>query len=476
MKHLIRMAATATALLALSGASTGCSLLAAAGNPAAIWAISDPADLQVVVRRADAALITTAEVNRLLTTTPAGKDTPWVASVSPDPKEAAADIQALKRDPDYAITKARVVAVEVWMRTLPSVNADSGEHESLLAAIDENLANAYQAIGQKQVEIASLKAQIENEKQAGSADGVTPTDKKIHDDEVKTLEKKVDDAESAVDPLKKTFLGQVKDACAKLRSEDKARYAPAVASLLLALDDADMANSAAALKYPLVIKGLPDALKKVAPNIAMDVVEERTGTRPNLQNVKVSVSVSGGSPTITLDGLGNVGGLKPEDITSETVKRSIAWFKHALTLLGTISTTKDKLTFERQTLTEMQAAFAPAAPSLVAVKVPAFDSPEVAQAAPAKLLTLAGMKYARLSGAQPAAGAKAAPATGSEAGKKVELKGTVDVAGLQNAARKPTGAAADKKEADRKDAEKKPGAAESKPGSKPAAKDPPKKK
>jgi hypothetical protein len=410
VKHVVT-AAVATFALSLT---TGCSLLAAAGNPAAIWAINDPANLQVVVRRADAALITTAEVNRLLTATPAGKDTPWIASVSPDPKEAAADIRALKNDPDYATTKARVVAVEVWMRTLPNVSAESGEHPSLLAAIDQSLADSYLAIGLKQAEIGSLKAQIETEKQAASADGVSPADKKSHEDKVDALKKQVDDADAAVDPLKKKFLGQIKDACAKLSNEDKARYAPAVANLLLALDDADVANSAAALKYPLVIKGLPDALKKVAPAMAMDVVEEQTGSRPNLANVKVNVSVSGGSPTITLDGLGDVGGLKPDDVVKETVRRSVAWFTHTLTLLATISTTKEKLTFERQTLNEMQAAFAPAAPSVVAVKIPAFDSPEVSKAAPAKLLSFAGMKHARASGGGPAEGAKTLAATKSE--------------------------------------------------------------
>ena len=135
--------------LALSS-TTGCALL----NPGAAWAINDPASLQVVVRRADAAQATTAEVNRLLTATPAGKDTDWVGNVSPDPKEAAADIKALQADPDYAKTKARVVAAEVWMRTLPNVTAAAGEHPNLLAAIDQSLADAYADIGTKQAEIA----------------------------------------------------------------------------------------------------------------------------------------------------------------------------------------------------------------------------------------------------------------------------------------------------------------------------------
>jgi hypothetical protein len=124
---------------------------------------------------------------------------------------------------------------------------------------------------------------------------------------------------------------------------------------------------------------------------------------------------------VTLDGLGDLGALKPEDVVKETQKRSIAWFTHTLTLLATISTTKDKLSFERATLKEMQAAFAPAAPSLVVVKVPAFDSPDVAKATPAKLASFAGMKHAKASGGTPTSSAKTA---GGEAVAEVKADST----------------------------------------------------
>jgi hypothetical protein len=460
----IRTASVALATVLLSF-TTGCSLLAAAGNPGAFWAVNDPATLQVVVRRADAALITTAEVNRLMTATPAGKDTAWVGAISPDPKEAVADIKALQNDPDYSATKARVVAAEVWIRTLPNVGAATGEHPSLLAAIDQGLADSYAAIGTKLAQMASLKAQIEAEKAAASADGVTPTDKKLHEDQQKKLDKQVDEADSAVEPLKKAFLGQIKDACAKLPSEDKARYAAAVGSLLQALDDADMANSAAALKYPLVIKGLPDALKKVVPSIAMDIVEEQTGVRPNPANLKVNVTVSGGTPSVTIDGLGDVGALKPADVVKQTTTRSIAWFTHTLTLLATISMTKDKLSFERATLSQMQAAFAPAAPALVVVKIPAFDSPDIAKAAPAKLVSFAGMKHAKLSGGGPEAAAKTPAAPAPVVEEKVEVKAPAEAAGEKIAGEKAGGD---------KTGEAKAG--EKKAGVKPAAKGKPTKK
>jgi hypothetical protein len=408
MNHFIRRAPFALAI-ALLPTLTGCGLLAAVGNPGAFWAINDPANLQIVVRRADSALITAAEVNRLLTATPAGPDTPWIASVSPDPAEAAADIKALQNDPDYSVTKARVVAAEVWIRTLANVGATQGEHPSLLAAIDQGLADAYTAIGLKQAEIGSLKAQIELEKTAAGADGVSPADKKAHEDQAKALEKQADDDDAAVGPLRTKFLGEVKDACAKLPTADKARYAPAVASLLLALDDADMANSAAALKFPLVIKGLPDALKKVVPNIAMQIIEEQTGVRPNLTNLKVGITMNGGTPSVTVDGLGDIGALNPVEVVKLTITRSVAWFTHTLTLLATISTTKDRINFERETLSEMQAAFAPAAPGLVVVKIPAYDSPDVTKATPAKSVSLVTLKREKAHGGADGARADAKP-------------------------------------------------------------------
>ncbi len=405
--------------LALSS-TTGCALL----NPGAAWAINDPASLQVVVRRADAAQATTAEVNRLLTATPAGKDTDWVGNVSPDPKEAAADIKALQADPDYAKTKARVVAAEVWMRTLPNVTAAAGEHPNLLAAIDQSLADAYADIGTKQAEIANLNGQLETEKAAADAKDVSPADKKTHQDAAAALQKQIDDAEKAVDPLKKTFLGKIHDAAAKLSPDDQKRYAPAVGSLLQALSDASMSNTAALIEYPMKIKTLGDALKSVIPSIAGDVVEEQTGVRPNLANLKVNVDIKGSDVSVSLDGLGDLGNLKPADVVAETTKRSIHWFTHTLTLLGTIASTNSSLTFEREVLSQMQSAWASAAPTLVVVKIPSFDSPEVMSATPAASVSLAARVHAKSVAAAPkvAAPAEVAVTAATVPGKKPDPK------------------------------------------------------
>ena len=219
------------------------------------------------------------------------------------------------------------------------------------------------------------------------------------------------------------ILGQVKDACAKLSPDDQKRYAPAVGSLLQALADADISNSAALLKYPIVIKTLPDALKTVIPSIAADVVEEQTGVRPVLANTKVKIDISGSSVTIGIDGLGDVGNLSVADVITETTKRSVHWFTHTLTLLGTISNTKDTLTFEREVLNQMASAFAPAAPSIVVVKIPAFDSPEVTAAVAAPSISLAAGIHAKVAAKVAAtAAANAKTAKADPPGKKGAAK------------------------------------------------------
>src|SRR5208337_4707243 len=97
---------------------TGCGLLGAMANPKVAWAIQDPAPMTVVVRRADAADATAQQVDRLLTATPASPDSPWLKNVGPTPDYAAQDLKALTQDPLYMQSHARVVAAEVWLRTL----------------------------------------------------------------------------------------------------------------------------------------------------------------------------------------------------------------------------------------------------------------------------------------------------------------------------------------------------------------------
>jgi hypothetical protein len=146
--------------------TTGCGMLGAMANPKVAWAIQDPAPMSVVVRRADVAQATAAEVERLMTKTPISNDSAWLAQVGPDPKDAAAELKALTQDPMYMKSKARVVSAEVWIRTLPAIQNSSGDKPNLLAAIDPALGDSYAEIMSKKVEIAGEKALIDAENTA----------------------------------------------------------------------------------------------------------------------------------------------------------------------------------------------------------------------------------------------------------------------------------------------------------------------
>ena len=105
---------------------SGCGLLSAAANPKVAWAINDPAPMTVVVRRADAAEKTATEVDRLLAQTPADGDAAWVQKTAPDQAEAQTfEDDLATNNPLYRDSHARVVAAEVWVKTLSSIKPAS---------------------------------------------------------------------------------------------------------------------------------------------------------------------------------------------------------------------------------------------------------------------------------------------------------------------------------------------------------------
>lgn len=376
--------------LALS-ATTGCSLLSAAGNTKVLWAINEPAPMYVVVRRADIAAVTTKEVDRLLTATPTGADSTWMAQVGPDPKVAAGEMKAVSQDPLYASSHARVLAAEVWIRTLPAVQSTGGDKPNLLAAIDPSLGDSYASIMAKKQEIATLEAKVDEEKAAAGADGVSAEDKKAHNDAADKAKADESKAKDEVDPLAKKFLASVKDTAAKVPADQQAKFAPAVANLLQALDDADLANSAAAVRYPLAFPKSPgklmDEVKAAVPYIVADIIEEKTGVRPSFTKLDVQVTLAGGTVTVVLNGIGpnEMGQLNMADVTKETISRTTKWVAHATTLLGSVASTKEALSFEHDVLAGLQAGFAPppSGGATFLVRIPAPDSAEVMAAVPA---------------------------------------------------------------------------------------------
>jgi hypothetical protein len=383
----LRLASTVSALFGLLFIMTGCGALGAMANPKVAWAIQDPAPMSVVVRRADAAEATAKQVDRILTATPASPDAGWLETVGPKPEDAAGEVKAIKSEPMYAKSHARVVPAEVWARTLADIHSPSGSSPNLLAIISSDLAGAYAAISAKEADIADAKAQIETERAAKDAKDASDEDKKEHDRNIDELKKKVSGLEDEVDPLRKKFLAAAKDAAQKAAPNARDAVGPVLVNLRQAVDDASIADGAAAVRYPLALRSLPDSVLEVVPVIVADIVEEQTGSRPIMNGFKPDVKLDGMDVKLTLNGLSpdDLGKLSLGDLTTEAISRTKKWVVHAVTLIAAVSSTKDSLSFEQDTLDALLEGFAANGwKRTAAATIPGGDDAKVASATAAK--------------------------------------------------------------------------------------------
>jgi flagellar motility protein MotE (MotC chaperone) len=383
----LRIAAGIGALSGLLSLMTGCGALSAMANPKVAWAIQDPAPMSVVVRRADAAEATAKQVDRILTATPASADADWLKAVGPKIEDAAGEVKALKSEPMYAKSHARVVPAEVWARTLGDIQSAGGGSPNLLSMISGDLAEAYAAVSAKEAELADVKAQIETEKAAKDAKDASEEDKKEHDKNIDELKEKLSKLEDEVDPLKKKFLEAAKTAAGKASGDTRKAVGPVLVNLRQAVDDASIADGAAAVRYPLALKSLPDSVLEVVPVIVADIVEEQTGNRPIMNGFKPDVKLDGMDVKLTLNGLGadDLGKLSMGDLTTEAISRTKKWVVHAVTLIGAVASTKDSLSFEQDTLDALLEGFTAGGwTKTAAATIPGGDDPKVASAAAAK--------------------------------------------------------------------------------------------
>ena len=383
----VRLAATISALFGLLFIMTGCGALGAMANPKVAWAIQDPAPMSVVVRRADAAEATAKQVDRILTATPASPDAGWLRTVGPKAEDAAGEVKAMKSEPMYAKSHARVVPAEVWARTLGDIHSTGGSSPNLLALVSSDLAEAYGAISAKEADIADAKAQIETEKAAKDAKDASDEEKKDHDKSIDELKAQVSKLEDEVDPLRKKFLTAAKDAAQKADASARDAVGPVLVNLRQAVDDASIADGAAAVRYPLALKSLPDSVLEVVPVIVADIVEEQTGSRPIMNGFKPDVKLDGMDVKLTLNGLGpdDLGKLSLGDLTTEAISRTKKWVIHAVTLIAAVSSTKDALSFEQDTLDALLEGFAANGwKKTAAATIPGGDDPKVASATAAK--------------------------------------------------------------------------------------------
>jgi prefoldin subunit 5 len=436
-----RVALSICALFGLLSLMTGCGVLSSVANPKVAWALNDPATMNVVVRRADAAESTAKQVDRILTSTPASPDSDWLKNVAPKPDDAAGELKALKDEPMYKTTHARVVTAEVWNRTLPDVQSTDGSSPNVLAMISGDLGDAYAAISAKETDIADLRAQIDAEKEARGAKDVSADDKKEHDKNIDELKKKLAKLEDDVGPLRKKFLDAAKEAAKSAPAAARDAVGPALVSLRQAVDDANIANGAAALRYPLALKSLPDSAKEMVPIIVADIIEEQTGHRPILSGFHPDVKLDGTDIKVTINGLepGDLGKLSLGDLTTQTLDRSKKWVVHVVTLLGTVSSTRETLSFEQDALDALLDGFAAGGWKRTDLaKLPAWDDPKVASAQ-ARVHTRggAGVAEAQAKGAKVGKSTKTAGATTPTADPKPGVK--TDKPGSKKPGSKATG-------------------------------------
>jgi hypothetical protein len=383
----LRLAASICALFGLLFIMTGCGALGAMANPKVAWAIQDPAPMSVVVRRADAAEATAKQVDRILTATPASPDADWLQKVGPKPEDAASEVKAIKGEPMYARSQARVVPAEVWARILGDIQSTGGSSPNLLAMISSDLGDAYAAVSAKEADIADARAQLETEKAAKDAKDVSEEDRKAHEKTIDELDERISKMEDEVDPLRKKFLEAAKAAAQKAQANTRDAVGPVLVNLRQAVDDASIADGAAAVRYPLALKSLPDSVMEVVPVIVADIVEEQTGKRPTMNGFKPDVKLDGLDVKLTLNGLSqdDLGNMSMGELTTEAISRTKKWVGHALAIIAAVSSTKDRLSFEEDTLDALLDGFTASGwKKTAAATIPSGDDPKVASATAAK--------------------------------------------------------------------------------------------
>jgi hypothetical protein len=354
--------------------------------------------MSVVVRRADVAEKTANEVDRLLTDTPANDDSPWLGNIAPEKEAAQKQLGALKAN-DLYTGGARVVAAEVWAKSLGEIERTTAQpkatepapepekpvakaagksdargnrnakpkaeekpveaapppapkYTSLLAAVDPQLGSEWVKVMEKKKAVGELKGQIIVLEAANDEKTTPDAQRNENKKQIAELEKQVDVLEKDAKKLANEFVPKAKSAAQKAPADVRVRVGHAVVNLRQAVDDADLANSAAALRYPLAIKSLLDSAQQMAKVYVADVIEEKTGKRPSTQGLTPGVTLEGGKVAVTLNGISqnDLGKLSVGEVTSEVVSRTTAWVKRAAGLLGTIAATKEVLELEDDVL------------------------------------------------------------------------------------------------------------------------------
>jgi hypothetical protein len=154
-----------------------------------------------------------------------------------------------------------------------------------------------------------------------------------------------------------------------------------------------------------------------------------------MNGFKPDVKLDGMDVKLTLNGLGpdDLGKLSLGDLTTEAISRTKKWVIHAVTLIAAVSSTKDALSFEQDTLDALLEGFVSSGwKKTAAATIPGGDDPKVASATAAKphahraaSAAKAGVGVAEAQAAQVAKAAAPAPTTPSKTDKTDKTAKTV---------------------------------------------------
>lgn len=356
----LKMMAAKVALGALLLAGgTGCG----AFNLKAAWAIQENTPMQAVVRRADVARATANNVDRLMGATGVDDDSKWVPKLALKKADVEPMLKDISGDPEYMpppgkAAKIRIVQAEAWAMSLSSLCSKEAKSPSLFATMSPDVHSQYADVSGQAKTLAKFKSDIAIEESAMD-DKERAAEKPEHEKKKAELQAAYDKAEADYKPKVEAFLKKLSEDAAKASPEAKKQMAAAVAGLRRAVEDAKMANAAALIGYPKAVPGLKDEVKTIVKRIAADSIEEKIGTRPNLDKLVPDVKLSGGV-SVTLAGLdpSDIGRLKPDDLVKDIAERSKTYVAHVVTLLGFIKETSDILSMQSDVLEAAQKAIA----------------------------------------------------------------------------------------------------------------------
>lgn len=350
----------------LLGGTTGCSMLSALANPSVAFALNEPAPMPVVTRRAATAAQTADHVERLLLATPTDDDSAWVKELSFTDKQAKAAMRAAKKYEFYASDffdfsgsdSIRVLPVEAWTTMLGSVRSKERAYPNLLTMIHADLGAGHERVVRAKSQVSSLEGQLRSAKKKAKA-AKAKEDKEKYKKAIEGLEEKIEEAKEQRKALTAKFLEQAKAHAAKSSSKVRSRVGQAIVNLRQAVDDAEVANGAAIVRYPLAIPEVHEDIERVVPVIVADILEEQTGKRPNVKRLKPKVDFDGIDVKLELNGLNkkDLGKVKMGDLVNESASRTAKWAGEATSLLGKTSSTADRLAFQADILDAIQDGF-----------------------------------------------------------------------------------------------------------------------